>query len=120
MARAGGRGQARWGAVVAVAVAVAVFGGSIGGQHVQQHCSGYHGRRYCILAAQLVLVVSLFLIFSTVNEGPGKGSVSSRRPWSYLRSAVRAPGGLRGPSVELQPLSAKNRNLLAAASAHKG
>ena len=118
MARAGGRGQARWGAVMAVAMAM--FGGSIGGQHVQQHCSGYDGRRYCILAAQLVLVVSLFLIFSTVNEGPGKGSVSSRRPWSYLRSAVRAPGGLRGPSVELQPLSAKNRNLLAAASAHKG
>jgi hypothetical protein len=114
MARAGGRGQARWGVVVAV------FGGSISGQHVQQHCSGYDGRRYCILAAQLVLVVSLFLFFSTANEGPGKGSVSSRRPWSYLRSAVRAPGGLRGPSVELQPLSAKNRNLLAAASAHKG
>jgi hypothetical protein len=115
MARAGGRGQARWGVVVAV------FGGSISGQHVQQHCSGYDGRRYCILAAQLVLVVSLFLLVGlTANEGPGKGSVSSRRPWSYLRSAVRAPGGLRGPSVELQPLSAKNRNLLAAASAHKG
>ena len=45
MARAGGRGQARWGAFVAVAVAVAVFGGSVSGQHVQQHCSGYDGRR---------------------------------------------------------------------------
>jgi hypothetical protein len=115
MARAGGRGQARWGVVVAV------FGGSIGGQHVQQHCSGYNGRRCCILAAQLVLVVSLFwLAASSANEGPGKGSVSSRRPCSYLRSAVRAPGGLRRPSVELEPLSAKNRNLLAAASALKG
>jgi hypothetical protein len=82
------RGQAAWRRGLVLMPIEPVVSIS-GGQHVQQHCTR-DGDQHSMLAAG-----SAWTLYAP--EGPERGSISSWRPWPYLRSAVRstcAPGGL--------------------------